>query len=441
MYNTSRRKVMYYLKKDKRKALELLKKKINGEIIITYKEIANQSGYERKQINRFLSQIEERDIDSMLVHGLINKPSNNSAPTQEIGYIRNFKKKYLKISISQFMDIYHEDVIWNPDKKDDVIKYGLKLRSKSFFQQLYKKEGWKSPIKHKCFKGEKENHPLREPMPKRGMLIMTDGTPHDWFGNGKKFSLHLTLDDATGEILSGWFTPTECQLGYCYSFKIMFEKYGIPQVIYADRTTILWDPKEDNQTQVARMLDELGIELIFANSAEAKGKIEKMNYTIQNRLLNDIIRFNIKTYEELNNWFNDYYIDYINKKFSYEPNEEETEFIPLDNTDLKNIFCLKEERTILNGNMISYNNHYYIPINTDGSDYILYKGTKVEVWEDIFDNKIIRVYKNKKIYNTRLIEGHRIDPETRKQKRIQNQKILEQLFKERDERLKSKGET
>lgn len=52
---------------------------------------------------------------------------------------------------------------------------------------------------------------------------MTDGTPHDWFGNGKKFSLHITLDDATGELLSGWFTPTECQLGYCYAFKLMVE--------------------------------------------------------------------------------------------------------------------------------------------------------------------------------------------------------------------------
>lgn len=49
----------------------------------------------------------------------------------------------------------------------------------------------------------------------------------------------MTLDDATGEILSGWFTPTETQLGYCYAFKIMFIKHGIPQVIYGDRTSIL----------------------------------------------------------------------------------------------------------------------------------------------------------------------------------------------------------
>ena len=414
--------------------------KINGEIIITYNEISNQTGYKKRQLIRLSKEVEKKDIEELLVHGLTGKNSNNSASTQEIEYIKEFKNQYPVISISQFMDIYHEDIIWKKEKQDDVKKYNLKVRSKSFFQQLYKKEGWKSPIKHKCFKNDKDTHPLRDPMPRRGMLVMTDGTPHDWFQNGNKFSLHMTLDDATGEILSGWFTPNESQLGYCYAFKIMFNKHGLPQAIYADRTTILWDSKEDNQTQVARMLEELGIDLIYANTSQAKGKIEKMNETIQNRLLNDIKRFNIKNYEELNKWFNDFYIDYINNKFSYKPEEEDTEFVPLDNTDLTTIMCLKEERIILTGNMISYNNNYYIPINDDGTDFIFYKGTKVEVWQDVFDKKRIRIFKNKKIYNTRLIKGHRIDPVKRKQKRINDQKELEKLFRERDKRLKARGE-
>ena len=100
---------------------------------------------------------------------------------------------------------------------------------------------------------------------------MTDGTPHDWFQNGNTASLHMTLDDDTDKILSGYFMPTECQLGYCHAFKLMLEKNGIPQAIYSDRTTILWDPKDGELTQVGRMLDELGIELIYANTAEAKG--------------------------------------------------------------------------------------------------------------------------------------------------------------------------
>ena len=426
------------MKKDKKKALELLKQKVNGEIKITYKDISIQTGYSRMQLNRLSQEIEKKDIDVLLVHGLTGKNSNNSVPSQEIEYIKEFKNQYPVISISQFMDIYHEDVIWNKEKQNDVKKYNLKLRSKSFFQQLYKKEGWKYPIKHKCFKNDKIVHSLRDPMPRRGMLIMTDGTPHDWFGNGKKFSLHMTLDDATGEILSGWFMPTECLIGYCHSFKIMLEKHGIPQVIYADRTSILWTEVEENQTQVARMLDELGIELIFANSAEAKGKIENKNKVVQNRLLVDIKRFNITTYDELNKWFNNFYIGYLNKKFSYKPKEEESEFVLLGKTDLTKIMCIKEERTILNGNMISYKNNYYIAVDKDGNDFIFYKGTKVEIWADVFNGNI-RIFKNNQIYNTRQIEGHRVDLNKKEQKRIQDQKILEQLMKERDERLKARA--
>ena len=427
--------------KNKKKALELLKQKNNGEIKITFSEISNQTnqtGYSRMHLNRLIKEVEKKDIDNLLVHGLTGKNSNNSAPSQEIEYIKNFKNQYPVISISQFMDIYHEDVIWNKEKQDDVKKYNLKVRSKSFFQQLYKKEGWKSPVKHKSFKNDSNQHPLRDPSPRRGILIMTDGTPHDWFGNGKLFSLHMTLDDATDEILSGWFMPTECQLGYCYAFKIMFEKYGLPQSIYSDRTTILWNQKDGELTQVGRMLDELGIELIYANTPQAKGKIENKNKVVQNRLLNDIKRFNIKTYDELNKWFNDYYIDYLNKKFSYPPLEEETDFIPLDNTDLSTIMCIKVDRKILNGNMISINNNYYIPINSDGSDFVFYKGTTVEVWQDVFTNDI-RIFKNNKIYNTRKIEGHRVDMKKKEQKIIDDQKQLEVLLRERDERLKARA--
>ena len=150
--------------KDKQKALELIKQKINGEIKITYEEISSKTGYGKRQLIRFSQDVEKKDIDDLLVHGLTGRISNNSAPDQEIEYIKKFKNQYPVISISQFMDIYHEDIIWNPKKKDDVIKYSLKLRSESFFQQLYKKEGWKSPIKHKCFDNKKDNHPLRDPM-------------------------------------------------------------------------------------------------------------------------------------------------------------------------------------------------------------------------------------------------------------------------------------
>lgn len=428
----------FILIKDKQKALELLKQKINGEIKITYMDISKQTGYEKRQLIRLSQIIEKKDIEGLLIHGLTGKNSNNSAPNNEIEYIREFKNQYPNISISQFQDIYNEDVIFNPKMKSVVKENNLKVRSKSFFQQLYKKEGWKSPIKHKCFKPNKDVHSLRDPMPRTGMLIMTDGTPYDWFETGELYSLHSTLDDATGKLYSGWFTKNECQFGYLKAFEIMFKKHGIPQAIYGDRTHILWTPKENSQTQIGRMLDELGIELIFALSSEAKGKIENKNKVIQNRLPNDIKRFNIKDYDELNVWFNDFYIDYLNSKFGYKSKEAESEFIPLENTDLTTILCIKEERTILNGNMFSYGNHYHIPTNDDSTDYVFYKGTKIIVYDDTLNNTI-RIFKNNKLYNTRIIEGQRINMEKKKLKEIEEQKTLERLFRERDERLKARA--
>lgn len=247
----------------------------------------------------------------------------------------------------------------------------------------------------------------------------------------------MTLDDATGKILSGWFTPNESQLGYCYAFKLMFIKNGLPEIIYADRTSILWNSKENQRTQVARMLDELGIELIFANTPQAKGKIERMNETIQNRLLNDIRRYKIKTYSELNKWFNDFYIDYINNKYSYSPADEESAFVPLDKIDLTKIMCIKKERTILNGNMISIDNEYFIPIHPSNENYTFYKGTKVEVWKDVFDGTV-KIFKNNKIYNAKKVPGQRIDISKKEKKRIDEQKQLEILLKEKNERLKAR---
>ena len=125
--------------------------------------------------------LNKKDIDSILVHDLTSKPSNNSPSPKEIEFIKNYKIKHPVINITQFQDIYHEDVIWNPDMAEIVKENNLKIRSYSFFESLYNKYKWIKPIKHKSFNKEYDSHPLREPLPQRGILIMIDGIPHDRF--------------------------------------------------------------------------------------------------------------------------------------------------------------------------------------------------------------------------------------------------------------------
>ena len=164
---------------NKEYALKLVQDKQNGLNDYSYSQIGSLTRYTKTQIYRMSVIINKKDIDSMLVHGLTNKPSNNSPSAKEIEFIKNFKNKYPVISITQFQDIYHEDVIWNPKMKDIFKQNNLKVRSYSFYESLYEKFNWVKPIKHKCFNKEYDSHPLREPSPQRGTLIMIDGTPHD----------------------------------------------------------------------------------------------------------------------------------------------------------------------------------------------------------------------------------------------------------------------
>ena len=405
--------------------LNLLKNKsLNG---LSFSTISELTGYSISYVKKLYKSIEEKDIDSLLKHGNIGNKSN-SANELEIQYIVEFKKQYPEISISQFQDIYHERIVWNKEKQNDVIKYGLKIRSYSFFQSLYKRFGWKSPFKRRL-RSKRSSHSLREPMPKRGMLIMIDGTPHDWFQNGVKFSLHLAIDDATGELLCGWFSKEETLTSYCSLLLILITKYGIPENIYSDKHTIFKSSVEYNLTTFGKICEDLGINHIFANSPEAKGKIERANRTIQGRLLNDIKVNNIKTYSALNEFFNTTYCNYLNKKFAYNL-DKESSFVPLEKEiDLHPLFCYREERKILNGNVVSYKDCYYKLIDKNNKVIHLYKGTTVEVRENIFTS-IITVKYGKTIYNTILVEKRNRKDSV--QKLINDQKELAEYIRNKN---------
>ena len=96
------------------------------------------------------------------------------------------------------------------------------------------------------------------------------------------------------------------------------------------------------------MMADLGIEMIFANTPQAKGRIERYNGTVQRRLPNDIIRFGIHDYDTLNRWFTAFYLPYIRSKFAFLPKDPHDSFVPLDGYDIDSIFTLRYERRIKN---------------------------------------------------------------------------------------------
>lgn len=383
----------------------LIDKQANA--LITYEFISSRTGYSKRQLIRLSNSLQnEKDMSSLLQHGNVGKEPINKASSSEIDFFIGLKDKYPKITISQFRDIFIEDILMNPEMKETVETYNLKNRSLSWFRNLFNSQNWKSPESRKPLRRDgRAAHPLRNPSSQKGKLVQIDGTPYDWFRNGEMWTLHLAVDDAPSEVLAGYFMPTERQLGYCYMMKLILEKHGIPMALYSDKHTIFKSSKDDSLTQFGMMMEDLGIEFIFANTPQAKGRIERYNGTAQRRLPNDIIRFGIKDYTELNTWFNAFYIPYLNRKFSFVPLDPNDAFVPIDDYNLFQIFTLRHERIIKN-DMFSIDNKYYSLVDESGNKMHIINDTKVHVRIDVFTGRIT-VNRYGKVYNTILVSDRK----------------------------------
>jgi len=302
-------------KKTKTKAIELLVAK-KGDPSLTYADIERETGYSRRQLIRISKQIDERGAEGAAEHGNRGRKPATTATEDEVRCLREFKKPYKSITIAQFRDIFIEDVIENPDRRDDVERYGLVARSESWFRELFRREGWKSPAqKPERAHGGRVAHPVRDPMPRRGMLVQVDGTPYDWFGDGDARVLHLAVDDAATEVLAGCFMPLERMRGYARMAERMVRRSVAPEAVYSGKHSVFRSTEAGTATQLAMMLDDLGVRMIFANAPQAKGRVERYNLTGKLGLVNDIIRFGMEGYDQLDSWFNEFCVEYLNRKF------------------------------------------------------------------------------------------------------------------------------
>lgn len=371
----------------RQRALILLKQK-EVDAKITYKTIEDETGYSKRQLIRLAKEVKKRDIASIVIHGNKDHSPATKASDQEIGYIREFKKPYPSITITQFRDIYLEDVIFNKDKVDDVLCYGLVPRSISWFRNLFIAEGWRSPaIRHTRKDDKHVTHPIREPREHEGELIQIDGTPFDWFGDGRRYVLHLIIDDATTKVLAGWFSPTECAQSYAKAFNLMIKNHGLPLSAYSDKDSAFRSVKSGELSQFGIALKRLNIEMIFANSPQAKGRVERYNGTCQMRLPNDLIRFKVShDYDKLNIWFNEKYIPYLNRKFSFAPKHPVAVYRAF-NDDLSKYLRYEYQR-IIRHECFSLFMDLYSPFDDDGVLLAIRDKTKITVYIDMISDEV-----------------------------------------------------
>jgi hypothetical protein len=208
-------------------------------------------------------------------------------------------------------------------------------------------------------------HQLRERRPRLGELVQIDGSPHDWFeGRAPKCTLLVFVDDATSRLMYLQFVEAETTFNYFAGVRSYITAFGKPLAFYSDKFGVfrvnMPNPLSGTGlTQFGRALKELDIELICAHSPQAKGRVERANQTLQDRLTKELRLGGISSLEQANAYLPEFIAAY-NKRFAVAPRSTESAHRSLSKgADLDRILTLCERRTLSKNLTLSYNNVIY----------------------------------------------------------------------------------
>lgn len=312
-----------------------------------------------------------------LIHGNAGKtPKNALSNAIKCGVIRLFNEFYYDHNFSHFTERLKE-------RENIVI-------SRSSVSRILRSEGIKSK---RAGKKRKSPHTPRPRKNAFGIMWQTDASKHKWFGDQHEYvTLHAYIDDATNIVTGAFFTANECAFGYRKALEQGLLAYGVPLSIYSDRHSIFTARKDltiqeelEGATKplstFGKALKELGIEQITALSPEAKGRIERLWNTMQDRLTAELRLKGIVDIDKANDMLKTF-IEEFNRKFSVKPKKTELASLAFDKkTNLNLVFALRTERKAGKGNTISYNGSLYIP---DSKKQIYFRQTEtLEVRETI----------------------------------------------------------
>ena len=174
----------------------------------------------------------------------------------------------------------------------------------------------------------------RQRMPSEGMLIQMDGSYHRWLGvDGPQFMLLIAVDDATGAAVNAIFCGQEDARNYFLLMQGLLQRCGAPVALYVDRHGVFKHTSglgiSSGPTQFSRAMDELGIQMIFALSPQAKGRVERTGETFQDRLVTELRLAGATNIEEANNAL-EQFLPRFNRRFRVPSQCPEPAFPPLD---------------------------------------------------------------------------------------------------------------
>ena len=308
-------------------------------------------GISKRQFRRMVAAYRQRGIAAM-AHGNRGKvPANRISEQVQQEILRLAKETYQDYNDCHFT----EELAEQPEPI---------VVSRSTLRRIRRAAGQGSPRKRRA----PEYRSRRERYPQAGMLLQTDGSRHDWLeGRGPWLTLVGMIDDANNEVPGAVFREEEDAAGYFLVLQQVCKSKGLPQAVYADQHTIFQSPRQPSvdqelsgelpRTQFGRLVDELGIQLIAARSPQAKGRIERLWGTLQDRLVKELRKAGACDLDTANQVLTAY-LPKFNTRFQVAAAEPDLAYVPWPKErDPSDYFCFKYTRTVTNDNTISFNKH------------------------------------------------------------------------------------
>jgi transposase len=223
-------------------------------------------------------------------------------------------------------------------------------------------------------------HPLRPRRSALGELVQVDGSPHDWFeGRAARCTLLVFIDDATGQLMQLHFAESETTLAYFEAVEHYILSHGKPRAFYSDKFSVFRPVRKEILkgeaiTQFGRAMKELDIEIICANTPQAKGRVERVNQTLQDRLVKELRLQQISSMQEANQYAAEF-IRAFNKKFAVEAKSRANAHRKLSASErLERILVMKESRSLSKNLQLSYKGVIY-QIETKRPTYTMRRAT------------------------------------------------------------------
>ena len=323
----------------------------------TLKAASESMGVSYRQGKRLYKAYRERG-DAGLMHGNNGKASNNRIAEEK-------RRKIIEVYRAKYCDFGPTFASEKMAEEEKIVVNAATLRN-----ILMESGDWQRKRRSKSYRSRRERRA------RFGELIQFDGSHHDWFeGRRSKCCLITMIDDATNIRYAQMFEQ-ETIVGAMTVFSSWIKKYGIPESLYCDKKNAFVLTREPTDAELlkgitepkshfGRSCEKIGVEVIAANSPQAKGRVERNHGTDQDRLVKELRLAGISSIEDANRFLETYYLPKMNEKFSRPSAERDDAHVPLGEVSLTDIFCFEYERKTSNDYVIRFQNSLFQILKTN----------------------------------------------------------------------------